>query len=377
VRSVFEPLPDQDEPPWPPRFTPESEPAEPRRRHLRERLLSLDDLGDLPPVRGLVYGLIYRNTLAQLSGPPGSYKSFVTLGMACSIAVGLPWEGHRVPEAGPVVYVAPEGAPGLRARALAWCETTGVDPARLKDRLFFLAEPVQLGNQIDVTEACDVARELNALLLVLDTRARCTLGLSENDATEQGRAIHSAEAIQAAAGTTVLAVHHSGRGGDHGRGSNAWDGAVWSDLRVTGEDLRCRIHCEKHKDAPDGCDHHFRLVPHTVSPQLMPRLPHEAPEEWETRRSTLVAVQIGVWTDAVDDRRSTREVLDVVRTSGGQEGLTRAQVAAFAEERNLSRSAAYEAVNALLKSGALRNVGTVKRGRYVVSGLSLVADEDA
>jgi len=343
-------------------------------KHLRERLLSLDDLGNLPPVRPLVDGLLYANTLVQLAGQPGSYKSFVSIGMACSVALGRSWEGHRVPKAGSVVYVAPEGASGLRTRVLAWCETNNVDPAELSGRLHFLAEPVQLGDIVDVSEACDVARELSALLLVLDTRARCTLGLSENDATEQGRAIHHAEAIQAAAGTTVLGVHHSGRGGDHGRGSNAWDGAVWSDLRLTGEDLRARIHCEKHKDAPDGCDHHFRLLPHTVAEHLLPQLPEEPAAEWQQRRSTLVAVQNGVWTDDVDDRRSTRTVLDVVRTTAGDEGLTRAQIVQLCEDRGLSRSSVYEAVKTLTAQALVRNVGTQNRARYVLTDMSTIEE---
>jgi len=344
------------------------------RRHLRDRLLSLDDLGALPPVRPLVDGLLYRNTLAQIAGPPGSYKSFLAVGMACSVALGLTWEGHRVPEGGPVVYVAPEGASGLRTRVLAWCESSGVDPAELAGRLYFLAEPIQLGSFVDVSQACDVARELGALLLVLDTRARCTLGLSENDATEQGRAINHAEAIQKAAGTTVLGVHHTGRGGDHGRGSNAWDGAVWSDLRLTGEDLRCRIHCEKHKDVPDGCDHHYRLVPHTVSQDLLPRLPDELDVEWHGRRSTLVAVQNGVWKDDVDDRRSTRTVLDIVRKTAGDEGVTRAQIVQLCEEQSLSKSSAYEAVKALVAQAVLRNVGTPNRARYVLADMSTIEE---
>jgi hypothetical protein len=349
----------------------------PLRKHLRDRLLTLDDLSDLPPVRPLVDGLLYRNTLVQIAGQPGSYKSFVTIGMACSVALGRTWEGHRVPEAGAVVYVAPEGASGLRTRVLAWCESNGVDPQELRDTLHFLAEPLQLGNIVDVSEACEVAREKDAALLVLDTRARCTLGLSENDATEQGVAIHHAEAIQAAAGTTVLGVHHSGRGGDHGRGSNAWDGAVWSDLRLKGEDLRCTVRCEKHKDAPDGCDHHFRLIPHTVSEYLMPQLDEETDEEWTKRRSTLVAVQNGVWTDDIDDRRSTRTVLDVIRTTAGDEGLTRAQIVQLCEEQNLSRSSVYEAVKVLVNTAAIRSVGTQNRPRYVLAGMTPLDEQES
>lgn len=281
--------------------------------------------------------------------------------MACSVALGLNWEGHAVPEAGPVVYVVPEGASGIRARVLAWCDLSGVDPRDLRDRLRFLPEPLYLGNSLNVDDAVEVAVEMQAALFVLDTRARCTTGLEENSSTEQGRAIDAAERIQQASGAAVLAVHHSGRNGDHGRGSNAWDGAIWSDLRLTGEDLRCRIHCEKHKDVPDKCDHHYRMVPHVVPEHLMPGCD-------EHQRSTLVAVQMGHLDDLAGDRRSTRAVLDIIRTTAGREGLTRAQIVQLAEEHKLGRSTVYEAVNALVNVAAIRNAGTPNRARYVLVG---------
>lgn len=345
------------------------------RKHLRERLLSPRQLADLPPVQPLIDGLLYRNTLAQIAGQPGSYKSFIAIGMACSVALGCAWEGYRVPEGGPVIYVAPEGASGLRTRILAWCESNHVDPAELEGRLHILPEPIQLGKFIDVAEACEVAKEMNALLLVLDTRARCTLGLSENDATEQGVAIDHAERIQAAAGTTVLGVHHSGRSGSHGRGSNAWDGAVWSDLQLTGEDMRCRIRCEKHKDVPDGCEHHFRMLPHTVSADLMPQLNGELDEEWEKRRSTLVAVQTSHLDDLAGDRPSDRSVLDIIRTSAGADGLTAATIVQLAEEHNVKRSTAYQAVKSLAERGVLRNIGSDKRARYIPTALARPLEE--
>lgn len=347
--------------------------AAPVRPHLRHRLLTLHQLADVPPVRPLVEGLLYRDTLAQLSGPPGSYKSFVSIGLACAVAAGVPWEGHRVPRAGHVVYVAPEGSNGLRVRILAWCESNRVPVEQVARHLHVLREPLGLGDRVDVSEAVEVARELDALLTVLDTRARCTLGLEENSATEQGTAIAAAERIQRASGGTVLGIHHSGRNGDAGRGSNAWDGAVWSDLRLKGAELRCQVHCEKHKDVPDGCDHHYRLVPHLVSREAMPRWTDEDGQpvndaEWERGRSTLVAVQTGPTEVLDDDSASNQRVLDIARTSAGDEGLTRAQLVSLAVETGMARSTAYGAVPALVRRGALHNIGTESKPRYAVSG---------
>ncbi len=330
---------------------------------LASQLLSLSDLSSLPPVRPLVDGLLYRDTLAQLSGPPGSYKSFLALGMALAVALGMDWEGHHVPEGGPVVYVAAEGATGLHARALAWCELTNVEPADLDGRIYFLPVPIQLGNTVDVVQAVDMVQEVGAILLVLDTRARCTLGLEENSATEQGKAVHNAEVIQRAAGCTVFPVHHAGRAGGAGRGSNSWDGAVWSDLRVTGEDLRAQITCAKHKDVPAGCVHHYRMVPHTVSPELMPGCTAE-------QRSTLISVLAGDQDDLQSTPPSTRAVLDIIRTSDGIEGLTRPAIVALCREHDISRSPAYAAVKVLVTAGSLRNIGTDEKPRYVATSVT-------
>lgn len=350
------------------RAAPTAEALNRPRPHLRTRLLTLTGLGSLPPVHPLVDGLVYRGTLAQISGPPGSYKSFVSVGLACSVAAGVNFEDHRVPDGGgPVVYVAAEGATGLRSRILAWCELTNVDPAVLEDRLYVLPLPVQLGNVVDVSEAIEITKEVGARLLILDTRARCTLGLEENSATEQGRAIAALEAVVMETGCAVLAVHHSGRNGAAGRGSTAWDGAVWSDLRLTGEELRSKIVCHKHKDVESGCEHEFKLVPHTVSPELMPGIA-------EKMRSTLVAVQGDFRATTTNDPRSIQVVHEVVQTCDGPQGLSRTEIVNLVEERQVSRSQAYEAIKRLDSRGSIRNVGTDKQPRWVVP-LALIPED--
>jgi hypothetical protein len=322
----------------------------PPRPHLRDRLLSLSALGKLPPIEPLIDGLVYRRTLAQLSGSAGSYKSFVALGWACTVALA----------GGRVVYVAPEGAEGLYVRTHAWCQFHGVDPAAIDERVRVLPAPIQLGNVIDVGEAIDVMRDTAGTLLVLDTRARCTLGMEENSATEQGRAIAAVEAMIAGTDGSVLALHHSGRQGDNGRGSSAWDGAVWSDLRIgrtAGATLRATVTCAKHKDVPDGCTHPFTLVPMVVDEATMPG-------RSVRDRSTLVSVQGG----DLSSRLSSSIVQDAVKINAGHSGLSRSEIVKLAEARKVSRSSAYDAVNRLASEGVLINVArkSAKRPRYVI-----------
>ncbi len=310
----------------------------------------------MPPVEPLIEGLLYRDTLAQLSGPPGCYKSFATIAMSCALAVGEPFGDFAIPKEGKVIYVAAEGATGLAPRILAWCEVWGVDPAELEDRLFILPMAIQLGDQVDVSEAVDLVQEIQADLLVLDTRARCTLGLDENSATAQGTAIDAADQIRTAAGCTVLGVHHSARTGGAGRGSNAWDGAVWSDLRMEGGGLEAKIHCEKHKDVAAGCDHRFSLVRHTVSSELMPR-------RFKPERTTLVMSSSRAGLDSLS-AKSHQVVVDIIWTMAPPEGFTGSQIVTLADERGVKRSSVYTALNWLVGEGYIKIVGTDRRSRY-------------
>jgi hypothetical protein len=326
-------------------------------------------LAKLPPVRPLVDGLLYRGTLAQLSGTPGSYKTFAALAMACCLATGRDFGPHAVTGPARVLYIIGEGVTGLRVRIYAWAEhvaaTSGEDVQVLLDlldeNLMILPMPVQLGNGHDVTEARKLVTELDPALIVFDTRARCTVGLEENSATEQGIAIDVVERLMrySPSGTaTGLVIHHSGRQGTAGRGSTAWDGQVWSDLRMSGDALHAVIECAKHKDVRDGCKHPLRLTPKIVSDDLMP-------DCTETERSTLVIVfeESGVRSRPAPIDQVVRTL---VRSCAGPEGLTPAQIRDLVVEQKRSKSQAYAAINQLVKAGELANVGTEKRPRYVL-----------
>lgn len=242
--------------------------AQPRVNPIRARALSLRGLSTLTPAEFLVEGFLYQNTLVQLSAEPGSFKTFFALAMSCALASKkTEWLGHRVKSC-PVLYVAAEGANGMLARVEAWCQTesTGDTKVTVDDlNLTFYPEAVQLDDPQQMKDLEEFVAEEGFGLVVIDTRARCTTGLEENSATEQGKAIAAAEKLRSHTGATIMMVHHSARAGagaaSAGRGSNAWDGAVWSDLRSKSRDLTLEITCAKHKDVESGCTHGFSMLP--------------------------------------------------------------------------------------------------------------------
>lgn len=64
-------------------------------------------------------GLIEPNSIAWIYAPPDSYKTYLAIDMACSIATGTPWCGREVAK-GPVLFVSAEGGDGIHARRRAW-----------------------------------------------------------------------------------------------------------------------------------------------------------------------------------------------------------------------------------------------------------------
>lgn len=198
------------------------------------RLLTSAQLRALPPPEPLINGLLDLDSCAWLIGEPGSGKSFVALDFAAHVGRGEPWHGRTVRQ-GRVVYIVAEGARGMRLRVDAWERERAP-----MDDVFFLPEPVQAnergprgmpvaGAWSVLVEAC---RRVAPALVIIDTQARATVGLNENDNSDMSYYAAQADRIRRATGACVLSVHHLGRNGTHARGASAIDGAQDTELRI-------------------------------------------------------------------------------------------------------------------------------------------------
>lgn len=199
------------------------------------RMLTSAQLRALPPPEPLVNGLLDLDSCAWLIGEPGSGKSFVAIDLAAHVGRGEAWHGRTV-RRGRVVYVVAEGARGMRLRVDAWEREYGP-----MDGVLFLPEPVQAnergprgmpvaGAWSVLVEAC---RRVAPALIVIDTQARATVGLNENDNSDMGYYAAQADRLKRATGACVLNVHHMGRNGAHARGASAIDGAQDAELSVS------------------------------------------------------------------------------------------------------------------------------------------------
>jgi hypothetical protein len=214
---------------------------------LISRLLGPAELRDRPAPPWLIDGLLSLNSSSWLIAAPASYKSFVALDWAAHVGAGRPWLGRTVAPGG-VLYVVAEGVAGMGPRIRAWEQRYG----RMPESVRFLPMPVQIGKAEQWAALVEAVRRLEPALVVLDTQARITVGLDENDNTAMGEVVDAIERLRKAAGSCVLVVHHLGRNGQHARGASAIDGAQDTELRLTRtSDLRAVLEVDKSKNATD------------------------------------------------------------------------------------------------------------------------------
>lgn len=219
------------------------------------KALDLAELFTLPPPAYIIDQFITENGLVQVVGEPGVGKTFFMLDAALSIASGQPsFFNLAILKHAAVLYIAAEGAGALQFRIRAWCHERGVDLRDLADTFRVIPLPVNLRDPAFQQELQAIVETIHPVLVVVDTRARCTPGADENSAKEMGEVINFCSALQQTA--AVAFVHHptksDPRGG--GRGSGAIFGALDTEVRIESDDppeateRAITVTCAKQKD---------------------------------------------------------------------------------------------------------------------------------
>lgn len=316
----------------------------------------LETIGDLEP---LVKGWLSRNTVARINGKSTHGKSFVTLDLAGHVGTGREWRGARVHQ-GPVVYVIAEGAQGFRKRVRAWEKYTGQRMTGVR----FLPRPVQVtGSEWGtLTEAC---KRIEPVLIVLDTQARVTTGVNENDNTEMGAVLAYAEELRRATGACVLFVHHLGHNGEEGRGATAIKAGVQTELLCVRDDKDVvTLSLPKQKDDADDMTLRFAMHvmevgrdedgsaitsvvmidPSSFIAQAMRQ------EDWGDHEHSEATVKlVGLFKEVFDKGR----------------GGTKAEVKSIAVARKMPRATFFRAWGRLEEEGIIARVGETQSWKIV------------
>jgi RecA-family ATPase len=156
----------------------------------------------------LVGGLVPREGLVVVWGPPKCGKTFWAFDLALHIALGWRYRGRRVAQ-GTVVYVACEGERGLRARKEAFRRqklSAGDDPP-----FYLLTTRLDLARQVD-NLIVDIAAQVPpgpVGAIFLDTLNR-SIGGSESKDEDMGAYVTAAAALAARFQCAVIIIHHCG-----------------------------------------------------------------------------------------------------------------------------------------------------------------------
>lgn len=185
---------------------------------------------DRQPPEYAVDGLIENRALTCIIGRPGIGKSVVAIDIACSLVRGIRWQGRKTIRQ-KVLYLPGEGLDGAVQRIIAWemaHELNVGEDLIVGDSIIQLAAKKE-----DWAEVAGYILKHRVGLIIFDTFARMSLGLEENSASDVGKAITRFDQIRKLTGAGVLVVHHTGKTGSSGRGSNALNGALDSELLIT------------------------------------------------------------------------------------------------------------------------------------------------
>jgi hypothetical protein len=294
-----------------------------------------------------------------LIGRSGTFKSFVALDLAQHVGHGLPWAQRKVRQ-GPVVYLVAEGAGGMALRVRAWRSRKG-EPS---EDVHFLPHPVQVTGPHWSTFVAMVA-QLAPALVVVDTQARVTVGIKENDNTEMGKFIELVDQLRRHTRACVLIVHHIGRQGDDARGASAIDGAQDTELKLTrvgGERaLQARLTIDKQKDGPDTASVDLELVPVELDGVDDNGEPLNS---LVVRTDVFVAPTMAPWREGLPERQGL--LIDILDEQFSTDGGTRAEVMAVLRERagaggKWAKSAFYTAWDRLREAGRIERIEGTQR----------------
>ena len=234
------------------------------------RALTMDHLDDPGPEYDyLIDGWLSIGDKSVIGGPSQSGKSFFAIHAGMCISTGREFFGAKV-KPGLVIYIAGEGARGVKKRLRAWRQQFGV--TFTKDTPFVLIQsPVDLYKQeggdtepllAEIEQIRKLFPEAPLRLIVIDTLATAAIGADENSSRDIGLVLANVTKLNSRTGAHVALVHHMNADGTKLRGSTAIYANIEQAIYVTRNEMtKVRTaKIGKHKDEEGGTSVQFELM---------------------------------------------------------------------------------------------------------------------
>lgn len=222
----------------------------------------VDEQEEGPDPTWLIPNLIPEATSCLLVAPSGSYKSFIALDVALSIANRVETFGTSPLLSGPVFYATSEGRISVeKARRRAWETSRGINRAEYRDKYFTMAGPLCV-SEPEIQEWGDLIKyrvdrycaKEQPKLIVIDTLARAMAGMNENDAQDAGKFVQLCDSLIETFGCSTLVLHHTGKDESRGaRGSSALVAGFGTTIEAKAyRDVHAlEVRVNQHKDAEE------------------------------------------------------------------------------------------------------------------------------
>lgn len=239
-------------------------------------IYNLDELDKLPDPEPLIRGVLNRGCVALLFGEYGTGKSFLALDWAAHLAQGRDWFGYEIYGEHRVLYIAAEGAGGLKIRRKAWEMEYGSIPT---NNFHLTRVAVRFGNDDEHFEhLAQLIKNNEYDFIVIDTLSRNTPGMDENgpDMSEFIERIFVLRDAHSPEKTAFLIVHHAGK--DKSKGARGWTGipaATDFSYRMSKGEMCYTLESDRTKDAEPIEEISFTLKVHVTD------------REWGTTSCTL------------------------------------------------------------------------------------------
>ncbi|MGV0638246.1 AAA family ATPase [Mycobacterium kansasii] len=305
---------------------------------LVDKLLTRSALRNLPDPEPLIDNVLDQGTVALLYGKWGTGKSFIGIDWGASSATGRAWQGRHT-EQRRVLYVAAEGAHGLKGRLAAWESAWRSDIG--DDDLHVLPRPVNLTRPVDAGNLAALIDWQGYGFVVLDTLSRCMVGGDENSAKDCGQVVDVLHRLRERTPNgrgVVLGVHHAGKDGKTFRGSTTFEAGADTVYQVTLDGAVIVLDRTKRKDGPLLDVHRLKLDP------------------VDGTGSAVISVHRGV-----DKPERADKLLSIFVQHFVQTGASKAELRLVAD---MPPATFHRALCDLLQSGDLVNTGSDKRPLY-------------
>ena len=239
-------------------------------------------INHIPAPSWLLKGLIPEQAYCVMYAPETSFKTFLALDMALSVACGFPQDPANFSDAeilqpGPVLYITGEGLSNIRKRVAGW-EQVHNGGREVSSFDLFNPAPRLTDDLENLTEFIKSVRN-DYKLIVVDTVARVMQGMNENGQENASAFTRLADWLRAASPVcSVLALHHVNKNGSM-RGSGVFSADADVVLRVEDRQTisESRYATElttiKMKDGPDQTEplkYHLKEISIGESTTLVP-----------------------------------------------------------------------------------------------------------